>query len=247
MSMRITLDHNFPTKNILTIVISIPVFLFFIDSLGYHFRDDIPRKLLVLFDITLEANIPTWYSSMLALFVGMVGILIVEHYYNLKQNSKIAIWLLIALFFVYMSIDDVSQFHERVATAWAHYARSADNSISSSLASNFESYYWQLLFLPIFGSIAFAMLYVIKTEFVNKKAQYFFIIGLACFVFAVALDYIDGVDRYYDYIIKQFGFNFKVLEHFSRAVEEMVEMIGLGFILTALLLHQESLQLKLNS
>ena len=179
---------------------------------------------------------------MLALFVGITGLLIVEHYYKLKQNSKIAIWLLVALFFVYMSIDDVSQFHERVATAWAHYARSADNTISSTLASNFESYYWQLLFLPIFGCIAFAMLYVIKTEFVIKTAQYYFIIGLGCFVFAVALDYIDGIDHAYEFLINKYGFNLQFLEHLSRAVEEMIEMIGLGFILAALLLHQESLQ-----
>lgn len=239
--MRLNLDYTIPTKNILTFAISIPVFLFFFDSLMYHFSHDIPSKLRVLMDITLEANIPTWYSSMLALFVGLAGFLIVEHYYKIKQNSKVVIWLLISLFFVYMSVDDTSQFHERVATAWADYARNASNTVSSTLASSFESYYWQLLFLPLFGSIALVMLYVIKTEFINKMAQYFFVIGLGCFVFAVALDYIDGVDRYYEFLVKGFGFNLQFLEHLSRAVEEMTEMIGLGFILTALLQHRESL------
>jgi len=242
--MRLTLDYNFPTKYILTFVISIPVFLFFFDSLGYHFRLGLPGKLRDLIDITLEANIPTWYSSVLALLVGLAGLHIVEYYYKLKQASKIAAWLVISLFFVYMSMDDTAQIHERLATVWADYAQNDHNTISSTLANNFESYYWQLLFLPIFGAIGLVMLYVIKTEFTSKFAQYYFIIGLGCFVFAVGLDYIDGVARYNEYLIHQFGFNYEFLEHFSRAVEEMTEMIGLGFILTALLLHQESVYSK---
>ncbi len=239
--MRLTLDYDIPLKNLLTFVLTIPIFLFFIDSVVYHFQQDIPAKLQVLFNITLEANIPTWYSSAVALFVGLAGLLIVEHYYTLKQHSKTAIWLLIAFFFIYMSVDDTSQFHERVSTVWATYAKQSDNSLSSSLISHFKSYYWQLLFLPIFGLIALAMLYVIKTEFKVRKAQWFFIIGLGCFVFAVVLDYIDGIDRYYQYVIQQTGVTFQFLEHLSRATEEMTEMIGLGFILTALLLHCESL------
>jgi len=239
--MRITLDYDIPTKNLLTLVLTIPIFLFFIDSIGYFFQHDIPIKLRVLFDITLEANVPTWYSSMVAFFVGLTGLLIVEHYYTLKQHSKTAIWLLIALFFIYMSVDDTSQFHERVATVWANQAKQATNTISSNLVSGFESYYWQLLFLPIFTLIAIAMLYVIKTEFSNKAAQRFFIVGLGCFVVAVILDYIDGVDSYYEYVIEKTGVNFEFLEHLSRATEEMIEMLGLGFILTALLLHRESL------
>ncbi len=239
--MRLTLDYNIPTKNLLTAVISIPVFLFFIDSFIYSYHLDIHRKLAVLFDITLEANIPTWYSSLVAMAVGLAGLLIVEHYHAIKQRSKMAIWLLISLFFVYMSIDDTSQFHERVATVWAIHAKTTDNATALSIINNFESYYWQLLFLPIFATIAFAMLYVIKTEFKVKQAQWYFIAGLSSFVFAVALDYIDGIDSYYDYVIQRTGVNFQSLEHFSRAVEEMTEMIGLGFILTALLLHREHL------
>lgn len=240
--MRLTFDFDVPTKNILTALICIPIFLFFFDTLIQSFSTVIPSKIRVLFDITLEANIPTWYSSVIALFVSLIGFLIVHHYFQLKQQAKIIIWLVISLFFLYMSMDDTSQFHERVATAWANYAKTADNTLSSSLASNFESYYWQLLFLPFFAAVGFVMLYVIKTEFKNSFAQKLFIAGLACFVVAVVLDYIDGVDRYYDFIIDQTGFQFNALEHLSRAIEEMIEMIGLGFILTALLLHREKLQ-----
>lgn len=237
--MRLTLDYNIPTKNLLTAVICIPVFLFFIDSVFYSYQLEIHRKIRVLFDITLEANVPTWYSSLVAFITGLAGLLIVQHYYAIKQHSKTAIWSLISLFFIYMSIDDTSQFHERVATVWALHAKTT--ATASSLINNFESYYWQLLFLPIFAFIGFAMLYVIKTEFKVKQAQWFFIVGLSCFVFAVALDYIDGVDSYYEYVIERTGVNFQSLEHFSRAVEEMTEMIGLGFILTALLLHRDNL------
>jgi len=239
--MRLNLDYNIPLKNLLTTVITIPIFLFFFDSLVNSYSHDIPNKIRVLFDITLEANIPTWYSSVIALFVGLTGLLIVQHYYRLKQTSKIIIWSIISLFFIYMSMDDTSQFHERIATAWANYANSTNDTLSSTLAGNFESYYWQLLFLPIFGLIGFVMLYVIKTEFKNALAKKLFIAGLSCFVIAVGLDYIDGVDRYYDFVIQNTSIQFKALEHLSRAVEEMIEMIGLGLIFTSLLLHRESL------
>jgi len=239
--MHLTLDYEIPIKNLLTAVITIPIFLFFIDSVGYFFQLEIHRKLRVLFDITLEANVPTWYSSLIALCAGLAGLLIVEYYYLLKQHSKTAIWLLISLFFVYMSVDDTSQFHERVATVWAGHAKTIENSTASNLINNFESYYWQLLFLPLFSAIGLTMLYVIKTEFKVKQAQLFFIAGLSCFVFAVTLDYVDGVDSYYEYVIEKTAVNFQALEHFSRAIEEMIEMIGLGFILSALLLHRENL------
>lgn len=245
--MHLKLDYTIPTKNLLTIVISIPVFLFFIDSVVYSNNLAIHRKIAVLFNITLEANIPTWYSSLVALATGLAGLLIVEHYAKLKQRFKTTIWLLIALFFIYMSMDDTSQFHERVATVWAIYAKSTTHPTAASIIHGFESYYWQLLFLPVFAAIGLAMLYVIKTEFKVKQAQWFFILGLSCFVFAVALDYIDGIDSYYEYVIQKTGVNFQWLEHFSRAVEEMTEMIGLGFILTALLLHREHLLSSLSS
>jgi len=239
--MRLTLDYNIPVKNLLTAVLTIPIFLFFIDSIGYSMQLEIPKKLRVLFDITLEANVPTWYSSVAALFTGLAGFLIVQYYYEIKQRSKMAIWMLIASFFIYMSIDDTSQFHERVATVWASHAKTSDNVAITNVLNNFGSYYWQLLFLPLFAIIGLTMLYVIKTEFKVRQAQIFFVAGLASFVFAVMLDYIDGIDSYYDYVIQRTGVNFQALEHFSRAVEEMVEMIGLGFILTALLIHRDSL------
>ena len=241
--MRLQLDYNIPVKNVLTLVIAIPVFLFFFDSLGYFFQYEIAKKLRVLFDITLEANIPTWYSSFIALLTGFAALLIVEHYYAGGNKFKITSWLLIALFFIYMSIDDTSQFHERVATVWAASANTADKaSLSSTLVNSFESYYWQLLFLPLFGSLGLLMLYIIKTEFNNRLARILFIAGLSCFVFAVILDYIDGVDSYYEAIIASTGVNLVFLEHFSRAVEEMTEMIGLGFIFTSMLLHIDSLK-----
>ena len=239
--MRLTLDYNIPVKNILTAVITIPVFLFFIDSLCYSFQNEINKKIHVLFNITLEANIPTWYSSLIAFFAGLAGLLIVEHYYKLKDRAKMVIWLFISLFFIYMSIDDTSQFHERVATAWSVHVKTTEGAMFSDALRGFESYYWQLLFLPVFAAVAVAMLYVIKTEFRVVQAQQYFIAGLACFVFAVMLDYIDGVDRYYDYVIQHTGINFQSLEHFSRAFEEMVEMFGVGLIFTALLIHRDSL------
>jgi len=238
--MRLSFDLDLPTKNLLTAVICIPIFLFFIDSLIYSYQFEIHKKLRVLFDITLEANVPTWYSSLIAFITGLAGLLIVQHYKALKKQSKMLIWLLISLFFIYMSIDDTSQFHERVATVWSKHAK-ANNTAAVGLLNSFESYYWQLLFLPFFALIGLAMLYVIKTEFKVKQAQWFFIAGLSCFVLAVALDYIDGVDSYYDALIQMYGFNFQALEHFSRAFEEMTEMIGLGFILTAFLLHRDYL------
>lgn len=57
--MQLRLDYSVPAKNILTLVIALPVFWFILDSLGFHFRHDLPDKLRVLIDITLEANIPT--------------------------------------------------------------------------------------------------------------------------------------------------------------------------------------------
>jgi len=63
------------------------------------------------FDLNLEANVPTWYSSaaflLTAAAVGIVAIATRQLHAPFARH-----WTLLALIFVYLSLDEVSRFHE---------------------------------------------------------------------------------------------------------------------------------------
>ena len=79
-----------------------------------HFDPPHMRTLISLFYVDSEHNIPTWYSSMLlltaALCLGTITFLVKQ-----TQHDKRAFryWGLLSLLFVCLSLDEVSQIHER--------------------------------------------------------------------------------------------------------------------------------------
>ena len=66
-----------------------------------------------MFNVNREGNIPTWYSSLL-LLTCVILLLIVTHIKRQKQERYIAHWLLLALVFFYLSIDEAAALHEKL-------------------------------------------------------------------------------------------------------------------------------------
>ena len=227
--MDIRLSIKVTEQQLLTLFVGIATLLLVIDSVAFQLRTQLPEKIHVLFDITLEGNIPTWYSVMQAFVVAIVCCFIMLHYRQHQQRLLFVSWALISLFFAYLSIDDASQFHERIATVWAANQR-------AELLDSFNSYHWQLLFLPVFIVFGIYMAIVFYRE-VSGRARGYLAAGLASFGLAVLLDYIDGVFSLYDSVMLRFNLSYDEIEHIARAAEEFIEMLGLAFFLTGFMLH----------
>lgn len=68
------------------------------------------QMLLPFFDLDGEANLPTWSSSALFSFAGFLAIGV--HIYGNKNKS---FWLIVGLCCLFVSMDEVSQFHETMS------------------------------------------------------------------------------------------------------------------------------------
>ena len=73
--------------------------------------------LMPMFDLTLENNVPTWFSGGLLLAASILLGLIARHgqtaHPALLAGSRPAQWYGLALIFAYLSLDEVAQLHER--------------------------------------------------------------------------------------------------------------------------------------
>ena len=240
--MEIRLDLKVSEQRVLVVAMGVATLLLLMDTALFQYRAALPEKFRVVFDITLEANIPTWYSVILAFVAANICLLIMLHYYRIPDRMMWISWLSIALFFVYLSMDDASQFHERIATVWAaqHTNGKAETGLVGEMVRSFGSYHWQLLFLPIFALFGLYMAWMFYRE-VTGKARIYLAGGLACFVVAVFLDYLDGTYSIYLAIMDYINFALGELEHMFRAAEEYIEMLGLTFFITGFLSHYSDL------
>ena len=73
--------------------------------------------LVPMFDVTLETNVPTWFSGGLLVMASMLLMLIARNGQlgrpALLAGSRPVQWYGLALIFAYLSLDEIAQLHER--------------------------------------------------------------------------------------------------------------------------------------
>lgn len=96
-------------KKILMFLILINV-TFFLIYVGHYITFDYAPA--IIFDLDAESNIPTWYSSAQLLLICLASISI---YFAQPNNPfyKSISFLLASIVFLFLSIDEVAQFHEK--------------------------------------------------------------------------------------------------------------------------------------
>lgn len=196
-------------------------------------------ELSAIFDLTLESNLPTFFASTQALAVGVACLLVMSAHRDAKEPTWRRLgWLGTAGFFLFVAMDDASQFHERVATAWsASIKAAAEPSIGKAAVDSFASYYWQLLILPFFIVAGIAIVLFAVRELRGLRRAWLFLAGIGFFAVAVLLDHLDPLDRVYEPAMEVFRASFAAVQHAFRATEESIEMFGTSCILVAVTGH----------
>jgi len=235
MLLKIELNID-PRKLLLTLLVIELIFLM-IDGLFNCCWRAASTDLKILFDITREANLPTWFSSTQAVVVGLIAWVYARQRKGLTSRQSATGWYVIAAFFIYLGIDDAAQLHERVATALSTDVQSDEaNSWLVEQFLGFSSYYWQFLFVPVFGAIALYMFLFLYRVFDGWKNLFIFSSGIALYVVAVVLDYVEGIDRWVAWMAENSFYIESQITHFLRALEEFLEMFGTSLILYSFLL-----------
>lgn len=217
-------------------------FLVMADIFLNHYKWVDSTAIQRLVNITRDDGLANWFSSVQLLTISVVLWTILFSLLYSKPNlirnkaEKLG-WGLSALFFTYLAVDDGSKIHERVGTAFKNSmeARHEFNpGVISNLFDVFPSYGWQFVFVPILGLMSVFMLFFLFKNIKTKIQIIFIFLGFSCYVTSVCLDFIEGMDeKVYDTFISFFNTNLDSVQHFSKLIEELIEMMGNTFFMLA--------------
>ncbi|NND60494.1 MAG: hypothetical protein HKN49_09530 [Gammaproteobacteria bacterium] len=209
-----------------------------------------------LFNTTREDGLASWFGVTQTALVA-VTLWIVYATVRARRDSRWVVlgWMAIALFFSYMAFDDGSEFHERMGSTFKILQKRAAESGSSGggVLDIFPSYPWQVIFLPIFGSFGLFMLVFLWRELRARALRLLVLAGIGCFVAAVGLDFVEGLDEEHplnlnsmvaelpgvdDYTRDRFNRRgYTAVRHFQKSLEETLEMFGMTLLWIAFLRH----------
>lgn len=212
-----------------------------------------------LFNITREDGLASLFGVFITLFTALTLWVLFTVEIQLKSSKWTRRgWLLMALFFSYMAIDDGSEVHERMGSAFKEIqARASSQGESTTWAASvhaaFPSYPWQLVYAPIFGTLGVFMLIFLWRRLQTRRRRFALIAALGLMAMAVGFDFIEGLDpdhpwNAYTILSEKYDMNvytalkfrelaYDTLRHFSKSIEEFMEMLAMTVLLTTFLGH----------
>ena len=202
-----------------------------------------------LSNIAREDGLASWFGTAQTLLAALTLWLVYAVVRSQRAPAwRRAGWLVLALLFSYMTVDDGAQLHERIGTLF-----DVMTEDSSSTVGMFPSYTWQVLFGPAFGLLGLFMLAFLWLELSRAGWKALVVAALACLAVAVGLDFVEGLDpdhpwNLYAWIDQRYDFEeftlqrfdrtqYAALEHFSRSIEEFLEMLANTFLWVVFLHH----------
>lgn len=192
-----------------------------------------------LFNIAREDGLASWLGVTQTLLAALTLWLIYLMVRQQPASSRRALgWLVLALFFTYMAVDDGAQLHERLGSTY--------RALRGTAPDVFPSYAWQVLFVPAFGLVGLFMLAFLWRELGANSSRSLLVIALGCLAAAVGLDFLEGLSadhrwnllariaewaRVQSWAVGRFGRPaYDTVRHLSVAVEEAIEMFAISLL-----------------
>ncbi len=230
------ISFSVDSRRVLIIVfvacVSAEILFFILDLVINHQRGSEIRAIRRIFNTAREGSLPSWFGVIQTFVIGVIAII------NFILVSKIGAstgrrvgWLLLAFAFIYMSADDDAKIHERLGTA------SESFEFMTGALSAYPSYAWQVVVGPLFAALGLFILYFLWHELAKPIERYAVVAALCSLAFAVFLDYLEGLDDGYVLLLDNTDWSKRAVEHFSKSIEEVMEMFGMTILLIVFLSH----------
>lgn len=185
-----------------------------------------------LSNVAMEKSFGTWFSVVQNFMVAITALMISFHHRFISaQKSTFLGWLLVALFFAYISLDDHLVLHERISGTLGPLFF---NWLFGKMITP-PTYEWIFLMLPFFGAFGVFFLIFLYRQLEVKKYRLILISGLSLWSLAVLLDAWDGMSHAYDWVVTITGFGELHIRHAFILIEEAFEMLGSTLFLTLFL------------
>jgi hypothetical protein len=175
-----------------------------------------------MFNITREDSLASFFAVFQTIVVAAVCwiILFIIQRIKTKSNYTKAGWLTLAIFFSYMAIDDGAMLHERIGTVFKHASE-----------SELISYGWQIVIAPLFVVMGCFLFLFLWKHNPDRRQKLWLCAAIVCLGSAVCIDFIEGMPVGFNWISSFLQLPVKTVSHFSKSIEEFLEMLGMTFFL----------------
>lgn len=189
-----------------------------------------------VFNLDEEGTLPVWFSSLKLFGIGLLCVLIGRTERGRLRRGKplrlSVLWLVVAAIFFFLSADETSSMHERVARVVMDETMLGLDIRESVLAgdSGKDAFAWVLLLSPgILGVAGLFVFFFYNRLRVHRGVYGIAMIGLGLFLLAVALE----ATVYLTPALEEWT-NTELAQYRVRVgVEETGEMLGSTFFLFA--------------
>lgn len=190
----------------------------FIEDYVRHAYSKLAKNIIRLFDFNLENNVPTWFSVLILAFAAVLLFIIYLNKKAMLDKSAIY-WLMLAIIFVFLSIDESVQIHEEVARI-----------LRPSLGKNVSGFLYWAWVIPYGLFVLFAGIFFLRfvLSLPARTRNFFFISGFMFIAGALGLEFIEG------YFYTLYGLN-HIYNRILYCIEELLEMGGVTLFIYALL------------
>jgi hypothetical protein len=247
-AVELSIDARRLARSVLVCCVLVEVALVLLDYHVNYGRGVEVGAIRRLFNLAREDGLASWLATTQTLLIALtLWLIYVSARHRPALRSKALGWLVLALFFSYMAVDDGAQLHERLGSAWERWSR------ASGSGGLFPSYAWQPLFLPLFGLLGLFLLVFLGRELKAGASRALLVLAVSCLAAAVGLDFLEGLAREHPWnvyaqaaarfelepwTLERFGKPaYDTLRHFSKATEEFLEMLAQSVLWFLLLRH----------
>lgn len=201
-----------------------------------------------LFNITREDGLASWFASTQTLVLALTTWLtwaVVR-----RQGRHASGWLVLAVVFTTMAVDDGAKMHERLGTVLRGMS---GHGFGATLVGAFPSYSWQPLLVPLFAVFGLFTLVFLHRQLGQRWARAAVLGALILLSAAVGLDFIEGLDRGHDWNLYAWLSHSAALDDFTHrrfdtaafatvrragmCLEEVWEMAGITLLWAAIVSH----------
>jgi hypothetical protein len=226
-------------RRVLLFLLACELVMVFLDATLNHLEWTRVGSIQRLVNITREDGISNWFAASQEMLVAIVAGLVTWRVAGTANRFRTRGWAFLTLFFLYISFDDGTKFHERIGTWCKETAAGlADGGTPffQHLLDAFPSYNWQVVFLPFFGAAGLFLLWFLWKEF-DPPLRRLMVIALGLFVLAVAMDWIEGLEDGWGFVHRATHWHTHTIVHFGKSIEEFIEMFATTLFLVAFLRH----------
>jgi len=195
------------------------------------------------FNITREDGIASWFGTTQTWMVGLTAVFLyaIVRAGDAERWRRVG-WAIIAIFLLYMAMDDGSEFHERIGSSVRSLIQGDNADSETRQVGFFPSYTWQLVFLPIFAAFGLFMLWFLNRELQVVRDKLIVVAAIGLLVLAVVADFFEGLAadhplNLHRWISAAWNLDIYDVRHYFKSLEEFMEMLSMTLLWVVFLRH----------